>query len=104
MSMAERPDIAVIFNPAAHKGGAARRWPAIQAELVRRLGRFEPRFTEAPGHATRLARAALAQGATLRGGGWRWHGERSLERPARTVGPARRARYRALSRAGRHGQ
>jgi len=67
--MAERPDIAVIFNPAAHKGGAARRWPAIQAELVRRLGRFEPRFTEAPGHATRLARAALAQGARA---SWWW--------------------------------
>ena len=61
--MSERPKIAVIVNPAAHKGGAARRWPAIQAELVRRLGPFEPRFTEAPGHATHLARLALAQGA-----------------------------------------
>lgn len=52
----------VIVNPAAHKGGAAQRWPAIQAELARRLGPFEPRFTEAPGHATQLARMALAEG------------------------------------------
>lgn len=50
----------MIVNPAAHKGLAARRWPAIEAELVRRLGRFEPLFTKAPGHATHLAREALA--------------------------------------------
>ena len=61
--MRERPKIAVIVNPAAHKGGAAKRWPAIQAELVRRLGPVEPLLTQAPGHATHLARAALAQGA-----------------------------------------
>jgi diacylglycerol kinase (ATP) len=61
--MAERPKVAVIVNPAAHKGGAAKRWPAIQAELAQRLGPFEPRFTEAPGHATWLARSALSQGA-----------------------------------------
>jgi YegS/Rv2252/BmrU family lipid kinase len=61
--MTERPKFAVIVNPAAHKGGAARRWPAIQAELVRRLGPFEPLLTQAPGHATHLARTALAQGA-----------------------------------------
>jgi diacylglycerol kinase (ATP) len=61
--MRERPKIAVIVNPAAHKGGAAKRWPAIQAELVRRLGPVEPLLTQAPGHATHLARTALAQGA-----------------------------------------
>jgi len=55
--------MAVIVNPAARKGGAARRWPAIQAELTARLGPFDPRFTVAPGHATELARAALANGA-----------------------------------------
>ncbi len=54
---------ACIFNPLAHKGGAARRWPAIQAELARRLGAFEPLVTTAPGHATDLARQALAAGA-----------------------------------------
>jgi YegS/Rv2252/BmrU family lipid kinase len=60
--MRERLKAAVIVNPAARKGGAGRRWPAIQAELARRLAPFEPRFTEAPGHATALARAALAEG------------------------------------------
>jgi len=60
--MNEQRRITVIVNPAAHKGGAARRWPAIQAELVRRLGPFEAQFTTAPGHATELARTALAEG------------------------------------------
>jgi len=54
--------VAVIVNPAARKGGALARWPAIQAELAKRLGPVEPLFTQAPGHATRLARDALAQG------------------------------------------
>ncbi len=54
---------AVIFNPTAHKGGAARRWPDIEAALIARLGPFEPRFTTAPGHATGLVRAALGEGA-----------------------------------------
>lgn len=53
---------AVIVNRMAHKGGAARRWPAIRAELEKRLGPVEPSFTTAPGHATALARAALADG------------------------------------------
>jgi YegS/Rv2252/BmrU family lipid kinase len=60
--MSEPPRIGVIVNLAARKGGAARDWPAIQAELVRRLGAFEARFTEAPGHATHLARTALDEG------------------------------------------
>ncbi|HTR83583.1 MAG TPA: diacylglycerol kinase family protein [Reyranella sp.] len=55
--------VAVIVNPAAHKGGAARRWPAIERELTARLGPFRPQFTTAPGHASDLARAALRQGA-----------------------------------------
>ena len=59
----EQPGIAVIVNPAAHKGGAARRWPAIEAELSARLGAFTPCFTAAPGHATELARTAVANGA-----------------------------------------
>ncbi len=61
--MLEHASTAVIVNPAAHKGGAARRWPAIEAELAARLGPFVPRFTTAPGHATELARAAVAEGA-----------------------------------------
>ena len=54
--------VAVIVNPAARKGGALARWPSIQAELARRLGPVEPMFTQAPGHATELARDALRQG------------------------------------------
>lgn len=54
--------LAVIVNPAARKGGAMTRWPAIQAELAKRLGPVEPLFTKAPGHATELARTALAEG------------------------------------------
>lgn len=58
----DSPAVAVIVNPAANKGGAARRWPAIRAELTQRLGPFEPKLTRAPGHATLLAREALARG------------------------------------------
>ncbi len=54
---------AVIVNRMAHKGGAGRRWPAIRSELEKRLGPFEPLITEAPGHATTIAREALANGA-----------------------------------------
>jgi YegS/Rv2252/BmrU family lipid kinase len=61
--MASPLPVAVIVNPAAHKGGAAKRWPAIEAELSARLGAFKPCFTQAPGHATELARSALAEGA-----------------------------------------
>jgi diacylglycerol kinase (ATP) len=54
---------AVIVNRMAHKGGAARRWPTMKSELEKRLGPVQPLFTEGPGHATALAREALAQGA-----------------------------------------
>lgn len=53
----------VIVNRFAHKGGAAQRWPAIKSELEKRLGPIEAQFTQAPGHATQLARAALTDGA-----------------------------------------
>lgn len=53
----------VIVNRMAHKGGAGNRWPGIRAELEKRMGPVEPLFTEAPGHATHLARQALAAGA-----------------------------------------
>jgi diacylglycerol kinase family enzyme len=43
--MIPSPSVAVIVNRAAHKGGSARRWPAIQAALTSRLGAFEPLFT-----------------------------------------------------------
>jgi YegS/Rv2252/BmrU family lipid kinase len=60
--MNDHPEFAVIVNPAAHKGGAAKRWTAIRTELTARLGPFEACFTTAPGHATELTRAALADG------------------------------------------
>jgi diacylglycerol kinase family enzyme len=62
LPMKESGKAAAIVNPAAGKGAAARRWSAIEAELTRRLGSFEVHFTEAPGHGTALARAALANG------------------------------------------
>jgi YegS/Rv2252/BmrU family lipid kinase len=55
--------VAVIVNPAANRNGAARRWSSIRADLAAHIGPFEPLFTEKPGHATILARSALAQGA-----------------------------------------
>src|SRR5229473_1328647 len=61
--MKQTAPFAVIVNPAANKGGAASRWAQIRTELTARLGAFEPRFTRAPGHATELARGALAEGA-----------------------------------------
>jgi YegS/Rv2252/BmrU family lipid kinase len=61
--MKENQPFAVIVNPAAAKGGAAGRWSEIATELAARLGAFEPRFTKAAGHATELARGALAEGA-----------------------------------------
>ncbi|MDD4859073.1 MAG: diacylglycerol kinase family lipid kinase [Dehalococcoidales bacterium] len=51
-----------IVNPAAGAGGTARKWPNIMA-LLKSLGvRFEHQITEAPGHATELARDAVKQG------------------------------------------
>jgi diacylglycerol kinase (ATP) len=52
----------MVVNPVAARGRAARRWPAVAAEL-RRLGvDFEVRFTTAPWAATRLAREAADDG------------------------------------------
>ncbi|MGQ0582397.1 MAG: diacylglycerol/lipid kinase family protein [Reyranella sp.] len=61
--MVEQSSLAVIVNRAANKGGAGRRWPAINAQLKTHLGLFQPLFTEAPGHAAALARDALSRGA-----------------------------------------
>ncbi|WP_395709159.1 diacylglycerol/lipid kinase family protein [Reyranella sp.] len=60
--MTSQPLAVVIVNRAAQMGGAARRWPVIEAALTTRLGAIEPLFTAAPGHATALARAALGRG------------------------------------------
>lgn len=61
--MVEQSSLAIIVNRAANNGGAGRRWPAINAQLKMHLGLFQPLFTEAPGHATTLARQAMARGA-----------------------------------------
>jgi YegS/Rv2252/BmrU family lipid kinase len=55
----------VIVNPAAQNGAAGKRWPGL-AEHARTLGLgLEVAYTEAPGHATELARAAAADGREL---------------------------------------
>ena len=52
----------VIANPAARKGGCGRNWPQIEAALRRHLPAFETRLTTHQGHATDLARQAVAEG------------------------------------------
>ncbi len=52
----------VIANPMARKGGCGRNWPQIEARLRHHLPQFEVRLTTHPGHATTLAREAVAQG------------------------------------------
>ncbi|OGO30897.1 MAG: hypothetical protein A2Z29_01440 [Chloroflexi bacterium RBG_16_56_11] len=52
----------VIVNPAAGAGRTGRNWPRIMS-LFRRHGlRFEHAITEAPGHATELAKEAARRG------------------------------------------
>lgn len=55
----------LIVNPAAAGGRVGRQWPALHRRL--RAASFDPPlvFTEAPGHATELAAAAVRQGETL---------------------------------------
>jgi diacylglycerol kinase (ATP) len=53
----------VVVNPAAGRGRAGRRWPAIEAELHRWFDALEIRVTAGPGDATRLARELLDRGA-----------------------------------------
>jgi diacylglycerol kinase (ATP) len=52
----------VFVNPAARKGGAARRWPEIRSRLEARLGQVDAVFSEEPGHMTALARQAADDG------------------------------------------
>ncbi len=57
--------IAVILNPAADRGRAAEREEAIAQGLKTWGVSFEIFRTEAPGHATELARRALAEGFSV---------------------------------------
>lgn len=55
----------VIVNPQANKGNCARRWPEIKAELEKNTGSLSPAdvvMTSARGHASELARDAVAAG------------------------------------------
>ncbi len=51
-----------IVNLMANKGSARRRWPPWQQKLEAALGPLDVVFTARTGHATELARAALADG------------------------------------------
>jgi diacylglycerol kinase (ATP) len=55
--------ITMICNARSGRGGVARALPDVQAHLERRELRYEIRYTERAGHATELARAALASGS-----------------------------------------
>lgn len=55
----------VILNPKAGSGRSLRTWPRLQPLLEGCLGPVEALFTEAPGHATQLARGAIESGADL---------------------------------------
>ena len=52
----------VFVNPAARKGGTARRWPEIRSRLEARHGPLDVVFSERPGHALTLARQAVDDG------------------------------------------
>jgi YegS/Rv2252/BmrU family lipid kinase len=56
---------AVIVNPRAGFGAAGRRWPRVAAMLSAQLGPLDAHFTEAPGHATVLARQLADMGCDL---------------------------------------
>lgn len=52
----------MIVNPAAGGGRVGRRWEQLRARLGDRIGPYDWTWTERPGHATELARAAVAGG------------------------------------------
>jgi diacylglycerol kinase (ATP) len=55
----------VIVNPASAAGATRRRWHRIARAIRRALGPFEHVFSEAPHHATALARRALEAGVEM---------------------------------------
>ena len=55
----------VILNPMAASGKALRLWSSLEPTVEDTLGPVNVRFTEAPDHATALAREALHAGADL---------------------------------------
>lgn len=59
------PRAIAIVNPVSSNGRAMRRWTELARGLQLRLGALDLVQTEAPGHATRLTRAALEAGVEL---------------------------------------
>ena len=55
----------VILNPKAGSGKTLQVWPRLQPLFEGRLGPVKALFTDAPGHATKLARGAIDSGADL---------------------------------------
>lgn len=52
----------VIVNPVAANGAVGKRWPQVRDTLRAEGGQFDASLTEAPNHATELARDALSAG------------------------------------------
>ena len=57
-------DIVFVVNPASANGRTRRRWGDLERSFRTRLGTFDVRTTERPGHARELTRTALAGGAS----------------------------------------
>jgi YegS/Rv2252/BmrU family lipid kinase len=57
--------VVAIVNPRASSGACGRRWPKLEIELRKHWPEAEVWLTEAPRHATVLARTALERGASL---------------------------------------
>ena len=57
-----RPEMFVIVNPASGGGKTGQRWAGIEERLRIEGAQFDAEFTHEPGHATLLARQAVATG------------------------------------------
>jgi YegS/Rv2252/BmrU family lipid kinase len=54
--------IVALVNPQSQHGALGRKWPEVARVLRREIGAFDTVFTEGPGHAPTLVRAALQNG------------------------------------------
>ncbi len=57
-----RPEMFVIVNPASSSGKTGQRWAGVEERLRIEGAQFDAEFTHEPGHATTLARDAVATG------------------------------------------
>ena len=57
--------VVLIINPASANGATGKQWPELVAQAQRLGLRVEHHLTEAPGHATELAREASMAGAEI---------------------------------------